>query len=659
MAAEPKEVPPRKLKMRFAGRFIDLLGNQMYGGPVPAVAEMVANAWDADAREVAIAVPDDPTTPGAEISVKDKGIGMSFDEINEYYLHIGYERRKRGEKTPGGRLVMGRKGIGKLAGFGISEEMSVISVKAGHLVEVLLDYHTLKNCESIDGLELTPLRDEPTQDEDGVTVIFRRLKLERRISVASFTKSMARRFAIQSDQMAISINGTPLTKEALTLEFREPPDAPGVANEDVPGVGKVSYWYGFMEDPIVDPELRGFTVFARGRLAQATPFFFNLSGGITGQVGLEYLTGQVTCDSLDATLDCVATDRQGVNWQFDVARELESWGQKLVKSACKDWKNRRSKKKIDIFRHNYSVLNERIHRLPEQEQKDVISALDRIADLESVSTEDFQMIAESMLSGVERESVRKVIRRINTASEEALSELVAAIQEWDVISAVFTAEVALGRIEIIDQLARHIRERLPEKTKKGQLDIQDFLKSHPWLLGHEYEHLRAADFHHEKGVDKWIGDVLLDVDKTNYAAEDKSREGRRFDLLCIRDESRIVILELMQPGKPADYDHLMRLNRYVTRIESALSGFGTALDFRGKAVHGMLIADNIERDGSLSKTLERLGESIDAVSWQGLLNNVKNRYREFFELQKAKAPDDPRLKGLVQNPDATISDEEE
>ena len=102
----------RLLKIKFAGRLIDLLGQQMYGGSVPSVAELVANAWDADANSVEITIPVDIKAPDAEITVRDYGHGMSFEELNKYYLHIGYERRVRGDRTPLGRLIMGRKGIG-------------------------------------------------------------------------------------------------------------------------------------------------------------------------------------------------------------------------------------------------------------------------------------------------------------------------------------------------------------------------------------------------------------------------------------------------------------------------------------------------------------------------------------------------------------------
>src|ERR1035438_2271147 len=171
----------RKLTMKFAGRFIELLGQQMYGGPVPAVAELIANSWDADALSVQVRVPDDPTAPGAEIVVQDTGRGMTFDDLNEFYLTIGYERRCRGEKTEGGRDVMGRKGIGKLAGFGIAEDIVVRAVRDGHAVEILLNYADIRNKDALAGYILEPTVDASTLDPNGVTITFRRLKLRRRI----------------------------------------------------------------------------------------------------------------------------------------------------------------------------------------------------------------------------------------------------------------------------------------------------------------------------------------------------------------------------------------------------------------------------------------------------------------------------------------------
>lgn len=637
----------RKLRMRITGRFIDLLGHQMYGGSVPAVAELIANAWDAESDKVEVTVSEDPTALGAAIEVRDFGEGMTFDELNEYYLTIGYERRKaRGERTKSGRLVMGRKGIGKLAGFGIAENIVLRSVKNGRVVQFTLNYTELKSKPELGAFEFEPEIDEASDEETGVAVILKDLKLQRRIEIESFRKSIARRFALNTEIMGILINGEELTKEHLVFEHRTPSEDSGWTEEEIPGFGKVQYWFGFLRDTIKDKELRGISVFARDKVAQVTPFFFNLSGGINGQVGLEYLTGQVKAEILDEEVDYIATSRQTINWQFGNAPLLEAWGIGKIKELCSDWKKRRTDKNLEKFKHDYSEFYPRIYALAGQERKDVMAALERIAGLECVGEAEFRVIANSLINGVERESVRKVIQRINAASAEALPELMEAIREWDIISAVATAELVSGKISIIEQFDKYIEEGLKEKAPRGDIDMQGFIKDHPWLLGYEYEHLQPADFHHEKGVDKWIEEVLKETDK-EFVREDE-REGRRFDLLCIKDELRIVILELMRPGVPVDFDHVKRLERYVRRVRGAIQGKGTLKEFKHKTVYGLLIADGFVEDASLAETIFDLRNILDAVTWKGLFELVTGRYRDFLEILKMKAPEDPRIKGLVE-----------
>src|SRR5438132_90875 len=82
----------RRLELRFHGRVIDHLGIQMYQSPVAAVAETVANAWDADAKVVRIVLPMS-VDADSEFVVQDDGIGMTFDQCQERFLAVGYDRR--------------------------------------------------------------------------------------------------------------------------------------------------------------------------------------------------------------------------------------------------------------------------------------------------------------------------------------------------------------------------------------------------------------------------------------------------------------------------------------------------------------------------------------------------------------------------------------
>ena len=125
--------------MKISRLTIDKLGIQMYDRVSAVLAELIANAYDADAEKVRITLPFGQylarqvqgriEDQGLEIEIEDNGSGMTAHEVNEFYLNVGYDRRKqRTDRTPKhNRRVMGRKGIGKLAPFGICHEVEVIS----------------------------------------------------------------------------------------------------------------------------------------------------------------------------------------------------------------------------------------------------------------------------------------------------------------------------------------------------------------------------------------------------------------------------------------------------------------------------------------------------------------------------------------------------
>jgi hypothetical protein len=47
----------RELELRFRGRIVEQLAAQTYQSPISAIAEMVANGWDADGATVQVILP--------------------------------------------------------------------------------------------------------------------------------------------------------------------------------------------------------------------------------------------------------------------------------------------------------------------------------------------------------------------------------------------------------------------------------------------------------------------------------------------------------------------------------------------------------------------------------------------------------------------------
>jgi HSP90 family molecular chaperone len=150
VTAALSQVRKREFFITILGRTLEHLGVQMYKRRDVAIAELVANSWDAGATVVNIVVPGKSAYNAASsrITISDNGSGMNDDEVQEQYLVVGRNRRSGGgniaavsSATEGSdpRPVMGRKGIGKLAGFGIATEMTVSTRQSGESTTFMLD----------------------------------------------------------------------------------------------------------------------------------------------------------------------------------------------------------------------------------------------------------------------------------------------------------------------------------------------------------------------------------------------------------------------------------------------------------------------------------------------------------------------------------------
>lgn len=117
-------------------RILELLGPNLYTNIYYVLAELVANAYDADAKNVYIIANKD------DIRVEDDGHGMSYDkgDIAKYLNVAGVSRIMEEESysKSGARRKMGRKGVGKLAALSVSENVDILTVADGEMSGFIL-----------------------------------------------------------------------------------------------------------------------------------------------------------------------------------------------------------------------------------------------------------------------------------------------------------------------------------------------------------------------------------------------------------------------------------------------------------------------------------------------------------------------------------------
>lgn len=639
-----KDASERMYKMTVAGQLFNHLGLQMYSGAVPAISEFISNAYDAMARNVWVTIPTGrPIQPTDQIIIEDDGHGMNFEECNLFYLTVGRNRRSNQSEwtkeynglTP--RKVQGRKGIGKLAGFGVANIIDVRTIKEKEVSHFKLDFEDItKSSEFADaqGYEPDALPDDGknTDEDPGSITTLSQLKISRAINEGEFKRSIARRLLVLDDNFTVHVNGEPITRQEIPFQFRFPKKVGKWKTAELENGQQIQWWAGFCKDTIPNEEQRGFVVYARGKLAQ-TPWFFDLSGGVWGQHGMQYLTGEVQADFLDEVEDLIATDRGTIRWEDPMAVPLKKWGRKKIKELLESWADRRRKEK----KKSPKIIRylEQAENLPTKENKIFKTVVNRICSIPHLDKDkEGEDIADELVAFVynalTNRNFLETIRSLTDAPTQDIERFTEILSEWDIIEAVNTAHLVKGRIEIIRKFKQMIDDKVPEKP-----DMQDYLKEHPWLIDPKWTMLA-----HEKSLDKLIRE------KFNLPSSGEEEGRQRVDFFCLGDSQAAYVVEVKRPGATAGKKEFAKLSDYIVFLREKLMNESTAGDYRRLEVKGVLIAGGIRRghEGHLKIFTP---ETFDFRTWGNLLETAETMHDRFFEVVKSRAPaDDPRMKEL-------------
>ena len=130
------------LEFSISNNTVTHLGRNLYSTTPPALAELIANSYDAYATNVNILLS------STSISIIDNGKGLDFDEFRNKYAIIGSAKQKESpfnglqERNP-----MGKKGIGKLAAFSLGNTYTVYSktVTSDKWISFTLNYTDMIN----------------------------------------------------------------------------------------------------------------------------------------------------------------------------------------------------------------------------------------------------------------------------------------------------------------------------------------------------------------------------------------------------------------------------------------------------------------------------------------------------------------------------------
>lgn len=347
-----------ELKMTFMPNTIEHLGARLYSTIPPVISELVANSYDADASSVLVRL-DDSDTYNKSIVVTDNGHGMTFDDINNNFLRIGRNRRDNSftldQKTPKGRLVIGKKGLGKLSFFGIADIIEVTTTKDGKRNTFRLDWAKIIAPEKEEKFDSSQdYRPEiielniPTTESPGTTITLKNIRRMSDFNAKGLAVSLSKFFILDNDfsvkiqhnnEKPIEITNN-MKYESLDVEFKwEIPNNLKGLNSSYRNKDKVIGQIFTTKKPIQPAtNMRGITLFSRKKLVNLPEYFSDT----TSSHVFSYLSGWLEVDFIDDLPDdVIETNRQSLDWDNPEISDLRKYLQSVVRWLERNWREQR------------------------------------------------------------------------------------------------------------------------------------------------------------------------------------------------------------------------------------------------------------------------------------------------------------------------------
>lgn len=190
----------KEYKLNIDPRILELLGPSLYTNIYYILAELIANAYDADAHNVYIIANKD------DITVEDDGKGMSYadGDVQKYLNVAAISRNTKDEsKTASGRKKMGRKGVGKLAALSVSENVLIKTISNKEKSGFILSRHIGSNNL------LTPLSDDEIVFEkvagNGTAVVMKKPQYALHSSLKAIKRNLLKIFPLVNNDFVIHI----------------------------------------------------------------------------------------------------------------------------------------------------------------------------------------------------------------------------------------------------------------------------------------------------------------------------------------------------------------------------------------------------------------------------------------------------------------------
>lgn len=645
---------------------VDKLGVKLYDTVSAAVAELIANGYDADAKNVRLKLPlgkelarrdhGKVVDHGFEIQIVDDGHGMTPDEAIEHYLKVGKDRRAPGGSGPYSRglkrPVMGRKGIGKLAPFGICRTIEVISsggpkTPQGYVItHFVMTYDAIMQASDERAQFAPGALDRQYRPFHGTAIRLRDFLPKRVPDETTFHRQLARRFIFARPDFKVLVQdiSTKDAQERVLNPFEIPllentridvskRPVPGPDGESLPVTG----WLGLAREAYKNEEMAGVRIYARGKIV-ATTRDFEQPAGFTGEYFMRsYLVGQVEAEWLDedAGEDLIRTDRQNILWESERGSALRTWGAQLIREIASISREPQRERKRKIFLERSELERVARERFADEEVRDAAMKLGEqiggFAAEDELSDETYvDDLREVILSLAPHKALIDAFAEFakrtgdGAATLDSIAELFGKARVAEMAS---YAQLAAERVRAISELEKIVDQQDDEAK------LQELIARAPWLIEPTWavistnQGLRNFKREFEKYWKReHKTEVVLAI----------GHEVKRPDFTLVEIGGLLHVVEIKRAGHTFDDDDCKRLLNYADAFDAFIAeNPEIAVPFpRGYIIDLIADGENVNEPANKRALKElRDNKKLKRLRWAEFLSRARQAHEALLDVR--------------------------
>ncbi|WP_437716483.1 ATP-binding protein [Sorangium sp. So ce448] len=451
------------------------------------------------------------------------------------------------DSSAGGRLFMGRRGIGKFAGLAVAKIMKLETWHNGRRTTVTFDRDTFDQAEDIDTIEVDVVTDECTDKlkrGTKITLLGTRGRFNGPTPLR-LARQLIHQFGIRED-FKLYVDNERVTENEIHGDRHQ-------IDEEVAGVGKVTGTFVILPRSSPLPPEPGVTVMVRSR-AVGRPGFFGADLQSDQMRDIRRIYGRINMDGLRSSITPDHSSFLEASPEYAAASE---WLKSMIlhfKSKIADSEVAR----LEAIILSSPAVVEQLRLMPEHLRPSAEASIKKaIPVVKAAPIDVVKLVASLMAKSYASPEIMAILSSLDSADPKDVTTLSKALETWGFGEIASIAQVIQNRLKVLDKFEELVRD---DKTKEVS-GLQSVLERNLWILDERYVLFSG---------NKTLSTIVDKMLKSMYVGR---RAKERPDIIAKELMGDYVVLELKRPKHTVTVNDVAQAKRYRMELRRVVPNF--------------------------------------------------------------------------------------